>query len=97
MRHRQRPSKAQRRAALAEFLAGLPEPPELPDEAESVTTSDIGVPKEITIIEDGTTMHGTGWTLPSDYQAAEVLDGALPSMKGMTPPTLPGLDGEDSE
>ena len=92
-----RPSKAQRRAALAELLAGLPEPAELPpecDQAESTTTSEIGVVKEITIVEDGTTMHGTGWTLPSDYQAAEVLDGSLGSMKGVTPPEWPTLDGD---
>lgn len=87
-----KPSKAARRAALAEFLAGLPDPPELPDEAESVTTSEIGVPKSVTITEDGKLMHGTTWTLPSDYQAAEVLDGALGSMKGCTPPEWPTLD-----
>ncbi len=27
---------------------------------------------EITITEDGRTMHGTGWTLPTDYQTEEV-------------------------
>lgn len=95
MRYRQRPSKAQRRAALAEFLAGLPDPPELPDEAEAVTTSEIGVPKPVTITEDGRVLHGSTWTLPSDYQAAEVERGDLASLKGCTPETLPSLDDQN--
>ena len=45
-----KPSKAARRQALHEFLANLPEPPELPDEAEDITTSEIGVAKSITIV-----------------------------------------------
>ena len=61
-----RPSKAQRRAALAEFLAGLPDPPELPEEAEASTTS-----------EDGKLMHGTTWTLPGfDGDQADQVDDA---------------------
>lgn len=94
MRSRQRPSKAQRRAALAEFLAGLPDPPELPEEAEEITTSEIGVPKSVTITEDGRVLHGSTWTLPSDYSEAEVARGDLASLKGCTPPTLPTLDGD---
>ena len=62
-----RPTKAQRRVALAELLAGLPEPAELPPEcdmAEASTTSEIGTPKEITIVQDGKTLHGSTWIKP---------------------------------
>ena len=48
-----RPTKSQRRRALAAYLDGLPDPPELPD--------------EITIHQDGRVLHGSGWTLPEDY------------------------------
>jgi hypothetical protein len=53
-----RPTKSQRRRALAAYLDGLPDPPEFPD--------------EITIHQDGRVLHGTGWTLPTDYQTEEV-------------------------
>ncbi|MGI6418532.1 MAG: hypothetical protein ACOX1P_23025 [Thermoguttaceae bacterium] len=96
-----KPSKAQRRAALAELLAGLPDPPELPPEIDASVedTSNTGsgnTCEPVTIVEDGTTMHGSDWTLPTDYQTLEVLDGALPSIKGCTPPEWPTLDAEDS-
>lgn len=94
-----RPSKAQRRAALAELLAGLPEPAELPpecDQAESIITSEIVTPQCVTISEDGKLLTGSQWITPSDYQEAEVEAGELASLKGCTPPTLPGLDGEDT-
>ena len=86
-----KPSKAARRQALHEFLANLPEPPELPDEAEATTTSEIGVAKSITIVQDGKTLHGSTWVLPQDYTEAEVADGSLPSIKGCTPPEWPTL------
>ena len=83
-----KPSKAARRQALHEFLANLPEPPELPDEAEVSTA------KEITIVQDGKTLHGSTWVLPQDYSEAEVAAGALPSMKGVSPLELPGFDDQ---
>ena len=92
-----RPTKAQRRAALAELLAGLPEPAELPPEcdmAEDITTSEIGVAKSITIHQDGKTLHGSTWVLPQDFAEAEVADGSLPSMKGVSPLELPGFDDQ---
>lgn len=85
-----RPSKAQRRAALAELLAGLPEPAELPEEAEASTTS------EIIMLEDGKLLTGSDWIKPQDFAEAEVADGSLPSMKGCTPSEWPGLDDDQA-
>ncbi len=47
---------------------------------------------EITITEDGRTLHGSTWVLPQDFAEAEVADGSLPSMKGVSPLELPGFD-----
>ena len=99
MRYRQRPTKAARRAALAELLAGLPEPPELPPEcdmAEATTTSEIGVAKSITIHQDGRVLHGSTWIKPQDFATEEVQRGDLASLKGCTPPTLPTLDSDQA-
>lgn len=57
-------------------------------------TTEIVTPNVVEIIEDGRLLHGTRWTLPEDYQTAEVFDGSLGSMKGVTPPEWPGLDAE---
>ena len=92
-----KPSKAQRRVALAELLAGLPEPAELPPECDAsveITTSEVSTPKEITIVQDGKTLHGSTWIKPQDFATEEVQRGDLASLKGCTPPTLPTL-GDD--
>ena len=68
-------------------------PPEC-DMAEASTTSEVSTPKEITIVQDGKTLHGSTWVLPQDYSEAEVADGSLPSVKGATPEELPTL-GDD--
>ena len=94
-----RPSKAARRAALAELLAGLPEPPELPEEAEADDRSNGGsaiTSKPITIVQDGQELHGTTWVKPEDFAIEEVQRNELPSLKGTTPLTLPWLDAEDT-
>ena len=49
---------------------------------------------EITITEDGRTMHGSDWIKPQDFAEAEVADGSLPSMKGVSPLELPGFDDQ---
>lgn len=84
MRFRRRPSKASRRAALAAYLNGRPDPPELPTEIDTVV-----------IREDGRLLTGGEWVKPSDYQTEEVANNALPSLKGCTPPTLPSLDDQN--
>lgn len=48
----------------------------------------------ISMLEDGRVLHGSTWITPSDYQAAEVARGELGSMKGVTPPEWPTLDGD---
>lgn len=48
------------------------------------------------IVEDGKLLTGTDWTLPEDYIDDDVASGRLPSLKGMTPETLPGLDDDDT-
>lgn len=78
-----RPSKAQRRAALAAYLDGLPDPPELPPEAEGIS-----------MVEDGAVLVGNGWTLPSDYADDEIRRGELASLKGITPVELPMLNDD---
>jgi hypothetical protein len=83
-----RPSKAQRRAALAEFLADAPPLPEIPE---------VDAPVEIdtrVIVEDGKLLTGSTWVTPGDFAEAEVADGSLPSVKGATPEELPTL-GDD--
>jgi hypothetical protein len=47
---------------------------------------------EITITEDGRTMHGSTWVRPTDWQDDDLAAGLLPAMKGATPETLPTLD-----
>ena len=49
---------------------------------------------EITITEDGRTMHGSTWIKPQDFATEEVQRGDLASLKGCTPPTLPTLDDD---
>jgi|LSQX01.2.fsa_nt_gb hypothetical protein len=90
------PKRLTKRERLAAIMAEIDTSQirELPEEAEASTTSEIGVAKSISITEDGRVLHGSTWTLPSDYSEAEVLDGALPSLKGCTPPTLPLLGGD---
>lgn len=96
-----RPSKAQRRAALAEFMAGLPEPLELPPECdapvEDRTNGGTAITSEpVTIEEDGRLLTGTDWTLPSDYDDDDTQHNRLPMLKGTTPLTLPTLADDDT-
>ena len=93
------PKRLTKRQRLAAIMAEIDTSQirELPEEAESVTTSEIGVPKPVTITEDGRVLHGSDWITPSDYQAAEVARGELGSMKGCTPPELPGLDDDQAD
>lgn len=49
---------------------------------------------EITIHQDGQTLHGTRWITPADFAEAEVADGWLPSLKGRTPAEWPRLEGD---
>ena len=47
---------------------------------------------EITITEDGRTLHGSTWIKPQDFATEEVQRGDLASLKGCTPPEWPTLD-----
>lgn len=51
----------------------------------------------ISMIEDGRRLAGDRWITPADFATAEVMDGSLPSMKGITPPTLPSLNNQDQD
>lgn len=79
-----RPSKAQRRAALAAILDGVPDPPELP-EAEGIS-----------MIEDDAVLVGDRWVKPSDYDDDDTQHNRLPMLKGTTPLTLPTLADDDT-
>ena len=85
-----RPSKAQRRAALAEFLADAPPLPEIPE---------VDAPVEIdsrVIVEDGKLLTGSTWVTPEDFATEEVQRGDLASLKGCTPPEWPTLDADQA-
>lgn len=99
-----RPSKAARRRALAELLDNLPEPPELPEEAEAGTpvedrsNTGAGISSEpVTIHQDGKLLTGSTWVTPQDFATEEVQRKELPSLKGCTPSEWPTLDAEDTE
>lgn len=53
--------------------------------------------RRATILEDGRVLVGRQWIKPQDYQTSEVADGALPSLKGCTPPELPGFNDQARE
>lgn len=80
-----RPSKAQRRAALAAYLDGLPDPPELPEEIDTVV-----------IHQDGRLLTGDRWIKPQDFIDDDIEHGRLVALKGDTPAELPGLDDQAS-
>ena len=95
------PKRQTKRERLAAIMAEITTsqirelPPECDEPVEDTSNTGSGNTCEpVTIVQDGKTLHGSTWTLPSDYSEAEVLDGALPSLKGMTPPTLPMLGDE---
>ena len=54
-------------------------------------------PSEIIMLEDGKLLTGSDWIKPQDFAQAEVLDGSLPSMKGVSPLELPGFDDQARE
>lgn len=63
------PKRLTKRERLAAIMAEIDTSQirELPEEADApveITTSEIGVAKSITIVQDGKLMHGTTWTLP---------------------------------
>jgi hypothetical protein len=51
-------------------------------------------PSEIIMLEDGKLLTGSDWIKPQDFAEAEVADGSLPSMKGVSPLELPGFDDQ---
>lgn len=88
------PKRQTKRERLAAIMAEIDVDSirELPEEAEASTTSEIGVPKSVTITEDGRVLHGSDWIKPEDYIDDDVASGRLVSLKGCTPPEWPGLD-----
>jgi hypothetical protein len=93
-----RQTKRERLAAIMREI-GMDDPPELPEECDVGDTSNAGTGntcEPITIVQDGQVLHGTDWITPEDYIDDDVASGRLVSLKGTTPPELPGLDTEDT-
>jgi hypothetical protein len=77
------PKRQTKRERLAAIMAEIDTSQirELPPECDmpEITTSEVSTPKEITIVQDGKTLHGSTWVLLQDYSEAEpTLDNDFP-------------------